>query len=112
MSIKQKIIDLLDDGVPLCSGSANNLTTSQSGWRELRIIVKQNPDDYRYFYAKSSIKGRRQFKVFFKNFVSPIVVRSAFNSKYEIHALGSVHYKSIEYDSYSEAHNHIRKIGE
>ena len=53
MTIKQKILDHLNAGYALCYGQANNITNSQSGYRRMQEILKENPEDYEYVKVKS-----------------------------------------------------------
>ena len=57
MSIKQQIIDYLDNGYALSYGMANQITNSQSGYRRMQEILKDNPDKYRYIKLKSKNGG-------------------------------------------------------
>ena len=56
-TIKQKILDHLNAGYTLTYGQANTITNSQSGYRRLQEILKENPDKYRFIKVKSENGG-------------------------------------------------------
>jgi hypothetical protein len=61
-TIKQKIVDHLNGGYCLCSGSANRLTNSQSGSRRLRDVISENSKKYGYAEIKSIHGGKFRMK--------------------------------------------------
>ena len=56
-SIKQQILEHLKSGFTLTYGQANTITGSQSGYRRLQEIFKENPDKYHYIKSKSANGG-------------------------------------------------------
>ena len=56
-TIKQQILDRLNEGYTLTYGQANTITNSQSGYRRLQEILKDNPEKYRYVKVKSENGG-------------------------------------------------------
>jgi hypothetical protein len=56
-TIKQQILDRLNEGYTLTYGQANNLTNSQSGYRRFQEILKENPEKYEYVKVKSENGG-------------------------------------------------------
>ena len=57
MTIKQKIIDHFRSYYTLSYGMANDITNSQSGYRRMQEIIKENPEVYRYVKVKSQHGG-------------------------------------------------------
>jgi hypothetical protein len=56
-TIMQHIIDYLDSGFTLTYGQANTITKSQSGYRRMQEILKENPEKYVFIKAKSKSGG-------------------------------------------------------
>ena len=56
-SIKQQILDHLNAGFTLTYGQANTITNSQSGYRRMQEIIKDNPEKYEYVRVKSENGG-------------------------------------------------------
>ncbi len=56
-TIKQQIIEHLDNGYTLTYGQANTITNSQSGYRRLQEILAENPKKYRFVKVKSENGG-------------------------------------------------------
>jgi len=64
-SIKQQILDHLNSGFTLTYGQANTITKSQSGYRRMQEILKDNPEKYEYVRVKSENGGH--YNVFIRN---------------------------------------------
>ena len=56
-TIKQQILDHMNAGYTLTYGQANTITNSQSGYRRMQEILKENPDKYRFIKVKSKNGG-------------------------------------------------------
>jgi hypothetical protein len=61
-SIKQKLIEHMDNGYCLCNGYAITLTKAQSADRRLREIIEADPGKYCFFWSKG--KNGADYKVF------------------------------------------------
>ena len=57
VTIKQQILNHLDNGYTLTYGQANQITNSQSGYRRFQEILAENPKRYRFVKVKSENGG-------------------------------------------------------
>ena len=104
-TIKQKILDHLKAGYALTYGQANTITNSQSGYRRLQEILKENPDKYRFIKIKSDNGG--YYNVFAKDGVFNIHRNFKGNYQVSTDRTGPI---MKSYESKKEAQAQIKKV--